>query len=270
MIKIDFHGSTHGHFLEYITNVYIMQTAPSKTSIFKPPTYSAHAPDKNYLDNRLIKCGHFSNPTYNLSINNDDTIIRIAVDVSSDNMFFIALTNLMYKAGDFGFEQQMLSINESIRNNPVQLRNNWYSKFNERLLFADHYREFKDHGVPVFEFPFEAFFSFTNFCISLANLATFLNQTFFPDQSLHDLWKEFIAVNQGWQSYNKCNQLLADVFANSNESIDCTVIEQGWINYNLSKMCRLYDGALFDQDQYPTNTQLMHSIVQEHLTKLRY
>ena len=68
MIKIDFHGSTHGHFLEYVTNVYIMQTTPSKTSIFKPPTYSAHAPDDNYKDNRLIKCGHFSNPKYNLSI----------------------------------------------------------------------------------------------------------------------------------------------------------------------------------------------------------
>jgi len=270
MIKIDFHGSTHGHFLEYVTNVYIMQTTPSKTSIFKPPTYSAHAPDDNYKDNRLIKCGHFSNPKYNLSISNNDTVIRIVIDVSNDNMFFIAMSNLMYKAGDVGFEQQMLSINESIRNSPVQLRNNWYSKFDERSLFVDYYQEFKDLDVPVFKFPFEAFFSFTDFCISLSNLATFLNQTFFPDQSLYNLWKEFIEVNQGWQSYHKCNQLLADVFANSNKSMDCTCVEQGWINYNLSKICRLYDGSLFDQDQYPTNTQLVHSIVQEHLANLRY
>jgi len=44
MIKIDFHGSTHGHFLEYVSNVYIMQTTPSQRNIFKPPTYSAQNP----------------------------------------------------------------------------------------------------------------------------------------------------------------------------------------------------------------------------------
>ena len=48
MIKIDFHGGTHGHFLEYVANVYIMQTTPSQASIFKPPAYSAHAADENY------------------------------------------------------------------------------------------------------------------------------------------------------------------------------------------------------------------------------
>lgn len=270
MIKIDFFGSTHGHFLEYVTNVYIMQTTPSLSSIFKPPTYSAHAPDENYLNNRLIKCGHYSDPYYNLVINETDIIIRIVFNMEeNDNMFFIALTNLMHKAGDAGFEKQMLSIDEKIRNNPVELRNNWYSKFNERRVFIASYKDFKTVTNPVFEFPFSAFFSFRDFCVSLSNLATFLNQTFFPDQSLYTLWSTFINVNQGWQSYVKCNNLLNDIFANEDTLIDCTVVEQGWINYNLSKICRLYDGVMFDQAIYPSNTQIVHSIIAEHISKLR-
>ena len=94
MIKIDFHGSTHGHFLEYVANVYIMQTAPSETSIFKPPTYLAHAPDQNYLKNRLISCGHYSNPIYQsrLKINDEDQVIRIIIDTNNDNMFFVSIS----------------------------------------------------------------------------------------------------------------------------------------------------------------------------------
>ena len=142
MIKIDFHGGTHGHFLEYVSNVYIMQTAPSNCSIFKPPTYSAHAPDKNYHRHRLIRCGHYSDPKYNLTIDHKDTVIRIILNTKDDNLFFIALTNLIYKAGDIGFDNQMLSIPESIRNNPVDVRNNWYSKFNEREMYANFYADF--------------------------------------------------------------------------------------------------------------------------------
>jgi len=269
MIKIDFHGSTHGHFLEYVANVYVMQTTPSKSSIFKPPTYSAHAPDENYYRDRMIHCGHFSSPEYNLVIRNRDIIIRIVIDTNNDNMFFIALTNLMYKAGDVGFERQMLAINETVRNNAVYLRNDWYSKFNERATFANHYKEFKQINNPIFEFPFDAFFSFKDFCVALSNLATFLNQTFFPDQSLFDLWSEFIKVNQGYQSYIKCNNLLNDIFANTLTTVDCTIVEQAWLNYNLSKVCRLYNGILFEHAEYPSDTQKIYNIIQEQLVKLR-
>ena len=177
--------------------------------------------------------------------------------------------NKKNKAGDVGFERQMLSIDANIRNNPAELRNNWYSKFNERKEFVRHYKNFKVVNNPVFEFPFSSFFSYKDFCVALADLATFLNQTFFPDQSLYQLWSTFIKVNQGWQSYIKCDRLLNNIFANEYSEIDCTVVEQGWLNYNLSKICRLYDGVIFEQAGYPTNTQTIHTIVQEHINKLR-
>jgi hypothetical protein len=269
MIKIDFHGSTHGHFLEYVANVYIMQTTPSQVSIFKPPTYSAHSPDKYYLKSRIIECGHFSAPRFKSSIEPLDTIIRIKLDAFNDNMFFVVLTNLIYKAGDVGFENQMLSIPESIRNDPVSLRNNWYSKFNERELYASHYTNFPSLDNEVFEFTFESFFSFKNFCTELSRLAKFLNQTFYPNQSLYDLWSEFIQVNQGWQSYVKCNHLLDCMLSNVATKVDCTAIEQGWINYNLSKICCMFDGPMFDQVDYPSNTCMIYNTIQNHFVNLR-
>ena len=175
-IKIDFHGSTHGHFLEYVSNVYIMQTTPSKASIFKPPTMSAHGRDQHYLDARTITCGHFSASN---GIRKKDIVIRIVMPWT-DNMFVIAVTNLMHKAGDIGFEKQQVLIPEDTRNNSVAYRNNWYSKFNQRNEYARYYTEFFTIANSVFEFPFEAFFSYKDFCIALGNLADFLNQSFFP------------------------------------------------------------------------------------------
>jgi hypothetical protein len=265
-IKIDFHGGTHGHFLEYVSNVYIMQTTPSKTSIFKPPTYSAHGRDSNYLDDRIIICGHFS--TLN-GIKKNDTDIRI-ITPTNDNMFFIAVTNLIYKAGDVGFNQQQLCIPEEIRKNVVDYRNNWYSKFNQRDEYiANNYKNFPTISNSTFEFSFDAFFSFKNFCIELNNLAIFLNQSFFPNQSLYELWAEFIQHNQGWQSFIKCNQIIEGMFSNQPMEIDCTVIEEGWINFNLSTMCKMYQGPMFDDIVYPNNTTIAHGIIQEHLALLR-
>jgi len=269
MIKIDFHGSTHGHFLEYVSNVYIMQTTPSKRNIFKAPSFSAHNPDHYYLKDRIIECGHFFDPIYNLNITDQDQVIRIVIDQSNDNTFFIAFTNLLFKAGDVGIERQLLNIPDSIRADRIKFRNNLYSKFVEREKYANYYGNFLPTMSPVFEFKVESFFSFKNFCVELSKLADFLSQTFFVDQSLYMLWEEFITKNQGWQSYIKCNQVLEHTFANNAASIDCTVLEEAWINYNLSQVCKLYTGPLFEWEQYPVNTQLMYEIIQTHTKTLR-
>jgi hypothetical protein len=47
------------------------------------------------------------------------------------------------------------------------------------------------------------------------------------------------------------------------------VLEEAWINYNLSQICKLYTGPLFEQTQYPTNTQHMYEIIQSHTKTLR-
>lgn len=265
-IKIDFHGSTHGHFLEYVSNVYIMQTDPGASQLFNA-NGASHAVDSVYLKNREIICNHYSSK--NIKFNNDDCIIRITIDPTDDRQFFIALTNLMYRAGDAGLERQLLKIPNNVRQDLVAYRNEWYSKFNERHLYSDFYKKFAKINQPVFEFPFDAFYNFSKFCKNLNEMAAFLNQTFFPDQSLFVLWKKFIEMNQGVQSYNKCNTILENIFANCDTTIDCTVIEQGWINYNLSKICRIYNGSMFEQEQFPTNPQSIYQEIKQHLGYLQ-
>lgn len=266
MIKIDFHGSTHGHFLEYVSNVYIMQTNPGAGELFNA-NGAAHAVDDDYSKNRIIKCGHYS--SNNINFKDNDCVIRITIDSNNDREFFIAFTNAIYRAGDVGFDQHLLATPDDIRQDPVAHRNNWYSKINERNLYMSLYGEFKKLSNPVFEFPFESFYIFPEFCKSLDQLATFLGQGFFPDQSLFTIWKKFIGLNQGIASYNKCNTILENIFANHDMTIDCTVIEQAWINYNLSKMCRMYNGSMFKHEQFPTNTQDIYQEVEQHLEYLR-
>ena len=74
MIKIDFVAGTHGNFLEYVANVYIMQTLPSNTSIFTD-VGASHRADAAYIHNKIIKSGHFS--CDNLPFDDTDKVIRI-------------------------------------------------------------------------------------------------------------------------------------------------------------------------------------------------
>lgn len=271
MIKIDFHGGTHGHFLEYVSNVYIMQTPPSTTNIFTTSTGSAHQADSNYSDNKLIVCGHFSREEFpNKRIHETDTVIRIITDTDKDDLFFIIYYNLLHKAGDVGITAQLMNAPTHIRHDTMAYRNQFYSKCNERQIYSDFFPQFCNIPNAVFEFPVDAFFSFTNFCKKLNELAFFLNQTFFPDDTLYQLWGMFIERNQGWHAYNKCNTIIENVFANLPYEFSCNIIEEGWINYNLSKICRIYSGPMFDDAQYPTNTQDIYNIIQLHLEGLRY
>lgn len=180
MIKLDFYGSTHGHFLEYIINVYILRACQKLETIFTPGTFSCHEPEKdiNYVSNRVVVCNHYSAKC--TTFLQDEPLIRIDIDTNVDKLFFIALTNLMYKAGDVGLEEQLTKVPESTRKDPVAFRNLWYSKINERDQYAKFYSSFKETLSRTFYFPFECFFNYRDFCLNLNKLAYFLDQTFFP------------------------------------------------------------------------------------------
>lgn len=264
MIKIDFRGSTHGHFLEYVVNIYIMQTTPSQRDIFKPGTLSAHNADRGYLKDRMVFCGHFSECNM---ISDSDVVIRITTELN-DDLYLVALTNLIHKAGDIGVDRQLLNIPEHTRNSRSLQRNNWFSKFNESHLHGYNYSLLPSNNVIV-DFNYESFFDYNKFVKELNKVATSLDQTFFNDRSLFELWTKFISVNQGWQSLTKCLEILNYTYSDKSLDFVCTSIEEGWINYQISKANRLYDGELFTSDTYPTNTKNIYCIIQKHLESLR-
>ena len=59
--------------------------------------------------------------------------------------------------------------------------------------------------------------------------------------------------------------MLEHIFSNRDYELDLTVIEQGWVNYNLSKICRLYSGKLFDGTEYCKNAQDVYAEIQHRL-----
>ena len=267
MIRIDFHGSTHGHFLEFVINKFIMQIDISDYNIFNE-NGAAHVRSEEYLKKRLVECGHYSNANINLST--EEPLIRIDIDSNCDRDFYIAFVNLLYRAGDVGLTRQIDdSISEEIKKNPVALRNNFFAKFNERDLYAKHYKSFKPSSSTIFVFPFLAFYSWTEFNKKLSDLSKFLNQLYFPDSNLFKLWTRFIELNQGINSFNKIEKILEKIFSNEDFDFECLFFEEAFLNYNLSKICRIFDGVLFEQ-KYPTNTKQIYKILQDHLAKIKY
>lgn len=261
-IKIDFHGGTHGNFLEYIVNTQIFKTPESETSIFTPNRGSSHEADDTYQQHREVTCGHFSDnaqgkeddPKYvGFQYGNDDKIIRIVIDQQTDKQFFIALTNLLHRTSGATFDQHMNQIPESVRNDRKLLRNNLYSKINERQRYCNLFPMFNRVWLPTFDFNFDAFFSYTSFCKELYKLSKWLDKEFVPSNRLYALWSEFIEKNQGYASYIKCDKVMQDILSNTDSKIDCTVLEEAWLNYLLSKF-GVYSNVL-DQLEYPTNAQ---------------
>ena len=272
VIKIDFRPGTHGNFLEYVSNIWIMQTDPGHSTLFTH-TGASHNADNSYRTNRLIKSGHFTTAqgrASGLVIGDSDTVIQIGLDDLEDNeLFLIALTNLVYRAGDIGYEGSLEFIPEQVRSHRALLRNDWYSKFNENSRYLETFSAFDPIPNPVFNFPLKSFYSYGNFCTKLNELAFFLDQTFFPDERLYKLYQEFMTKNHGWHSYKKCSQLLEDVLGNKSSPIDCDSIEEAWLNYMIAQSCRLYTGPMFDNDSYPADAQEIYAIIQQHLETLR-
>lgn len=266
MIKLDFRGSTHGNFLEYVANVYIMRTTPSETNIFKKDTQSAHNADGAYRKNRRIACDHYSANRYH-SFSPDETVIQIDFDQNNDRLFYISMVNLINKAGDVGVDRMMASMPEHVRNNPPVHRMQWLSRMVQKSKLIEHYQYQLDKPEGLaYVFPMEAFYDLHLFYIHLQNLAHSLNQKFWPSQELADLWHQFAELNQGLQSYNKCSTILKNIHQGKDYDFVCdSIIEEAWINYNLSNTYSIHEGILFDIEQYPTNTKEIYNILNQHI-----
>lgn len=259
MIWIDFHGSTHGHFLEYVTNVWVMKLPLESDSVFTE-SGACHNFSDYYKDNRAIRCGHWWWTEYRHQKANEP-VIRIKFDRFNNQQFYIALVNRWYRSGDVTFDQKLSNIAEHIRNSPERFRNQYYHKYISRDAFGD----FQEIPNPIQYFEFESFFVWSEFCRELYNIAKFLNQTFTPDRALYTLWQEFIERNQGYRSYYRCKTILENVFSEQPLPVDCTPYEEAWINYNITAITGLDSGPLFNNDVYPVNTLEIYKLIPQHV-----
>lgn len=260
---IDFHGATHGHFLEYIVNTWIYQ-GPRVNNVFTE-LGTCHLPGKNpqYLADRQIFCGHFTE----LGVSSNvvpSKLIRIVVD--TDRGKVIHMINNMYRVGDITLLGSYQNIPLEVRDSSVRLRNDWYSKLvhSENQYRLDY--EWRWPNVDSFEFPMENLYDLSMLYQTMYNCASYLEQRFVPDQELYKIWQQFMDLNQGVQTFDKCKRLVESALAQNKVEFDSIEPEQALINAMLGYTVGIFDGPLFSHDQYPTNTTELWNHVMAQLT----
>jgi hypothetical protein len=259
MILLDFYSGSHGHFLEYVINTYIFR-GPRVDKIFtKLGTSHGIRYDVNYMNNRLIVAGHYSE--LNIPTTDPTSVVRILVN--TDYSKIIYQINVDCRAGDIPTEKKKQNIPANIRVNPQLLQNDYFSK----LKFLEY-----GYKIPgdwrwsnlacIYEFPMESLFDLTAFYSEMHKLSIFLNHSWNPDASLAMIWKEFIEANHGVRSWKKCKNILEMSLANTPLEFDCTAWEQALLNLMLQQSI----GCLIDEtSNFPKNTQEIHQIIQQYI-----
>ena len=259
---LDFHGASHGHFLEYLINTWIYN-GPRVKQVFTE-LGSSHNPqqDKFYVESKMIKCGHFTEMDLQRKTL-PNKIVRITLPTTVGR--WIHMVNLMHRVGDITLEKSYELIPITVLNNPVSLRTHWFSKLTDldNTYRVDYIWKWPD--VESFNFPMESLYDISELYKNMYECAKYLNFKFTPDQELYFVWNEFIKRNQGLQIYIKSKQITEYAFGNINFTFESTVIEQAVINAIITTTIGMYDGTLFTDNNYPTNTLIIWKQIENHL-----
>jgi len=214
--------------------------------------------DPNYKKSRVVKARHYTSNDIPI----DDTCPVVFIKHCNQLKFdYMWMVNFFFKvnfaAG--GYKDKTKERSEELVSD---YKGNWVDALSTRKLHIGH-GMFKEYNAPndKFDFDFAAFFSLQAFLIELQHTAKFLNRKLVVDDSLIQLWYAFIEKNQGYQQYTKASALL-DSIANG----DSVVIEDNWqihayINKRLPQMFNIWDGLLFEDVPYPTNTKEIYDLI---------
>jgi hypothetical protein len=260
-IYIDFYSGSHGHFLEYVINTWLFK-GPRVSNIFTN-LGASHLirKDQKYMSKRLAIANHYSE--FNKPIEDPSSVIRISVNNQWAN--YIYQINVMARAGDIPLAKKIKAIPVEVLNNTVLLRNQWYSKFNILECGYNLPQNWRWNNIPSFDFPMESLFDVKEFYQTLYKLGRFLQITFVPDIELSTLLKNFLDKNQGWQYYKQAENIVCNALNGNSVEFTSDEILQALINSLLTRTVGLFDGNLFAQRDYPTNTIEIWDAVNQHL-----
>lgn len=269
MFFIDFASGTHGHYLQYVINNYILGVNV-KIPLFTDSGSSHHTKTSTtYNKKSLIDLGHFTSVNKSKLPNDYEKIILINHNVELD---FILLVNGFNRChGDLPADSSSVAINKLhsdmlIATSDVGRRKDWYHKLLERdgglLMRATIPHK---HTVPVFLFDYASFFNINDFYKELQKVSDFLNDVFVPTAELAHLHKAFLGKNRGYIYYNKAQDILNAVYLNLDYEFESDWQLQAFININLTKTYNLHSGSLFQLEEYPTNAKVIHKIIQKHI-----
>lgn len=267
-VALDFAPGSHGHFLELVLNKYIYGVTFPNTELFQ--SSGAVHPinlDREYQAIKVVDRGHFT--SFNDPIRS--TVEKIVFINHCQDLDFVLLTNIHHRCHpastnvlDFNVEIiNKLHLQHLAKGTNLDLRKNWYAKLDERL-FLTHSLARPQSKLPVYDFDYKSFFDLNNFCVELQKTAHFLEETFKFDVSLAKLWHEFMDRNQGWNLYQQAESIIASTVSGQESPIPDDWKLHAYLNFRLSKMFDIYDGVLYNSQNYPATTLELLEIIQEH------
>lgn len=270
--KIDYFGGLHGQYFELVINVTIDQNYYDLSKPLFTETGACHLKntDPDYCP--ITKARHWS--YFNIKFDPSDVVVQI---VPTQQDMLIAITNSFLRSGDQSvdldnFEKDTIAklsklektqhnLNQIIADFGVRkdyprsgMRNYFYSMFNDSENGLDIYKKFDTTSQHIYQFPFRSFFSFAEFYKELNNIAFFFELEFVPSPALAKVHTEFLRLNQGFASEQRCGQVMTAILHKESMPIKLNIIEEAWINYLIAKIFRCEDLPVLVDDQYPTNT----------------
>jgi hypothetical protein len=145
------------------------------------------------------------------------------------------------------------------------LRNYHYATLREDKFGLDKFNDFVDFDTKLLiEFPVQAFTSLNEFVRELQKVSKISTGKYFKyDHSLSDIYHTFLDKNLGIQSQIKCTKIINDIVAGKSTEFKANILEEAWINCNITQTFDIHDGIDCFGEVYPTNTRVIYDQIIE-------
>jgi hypothetical protein len=294
---INFTGGSYGHFLEYVLNRYVFKIDYGKTtehSLFDM-FGASHVRDSVYLANRKIIATHLDFSDRYLcdyDLKNEDIVV--AITVSFDDRYEL-LYNENLRAGSVDVDFYDLEINTinklshpdvkwkwenfinflvnqygARRNYSRQLlRDVFFSSLLDPTMRLNNLINVKYKKEPNLKISMSSFHNFVDFYKNIKKLAEVLN----PDTNidmleLYTMWEIFDSKNIAKKSKQRCDEILEAIKLNKSLAFQCNIVEEAWINCNITEIYNINRELDCFNDTYPTNTLHIRNQIDKYLSML--
>jgi len=277
MISIDFVPGSHGHFLEYVCNKYIMGQSIDFNPFNSIGASHAKFDNENYNKNKHFRALHYSIE----NIDRSDSVLRITVD-HDDLLMLTAVTFL--RAGDSNINLNDLqhntynilsnskyfswlvdSLNKSYPNLKMSADNPNCPRHILREFFKFGFTHPEQNGlileynklsypsdIKCFDFSYKSFYNKQLFYKNLDKIADWVGRTCSLD--INDtIWDTFYS-KQIFRNYKShCNKIINCIANKEGLAIpNLDLLQESYINGVLEKQYNIE--MPFNQEKYFTNT----------------
>lgn len=247
--KIDFYAGSHGNFLELLLHIYVLRLPFDLDQPIFTNLGACHTKYRPHLHGEYeqnIRLFHYS--ASGVQIDPQDHVIQI--HILDQHKITVAVNNYL-RAGNQSVDIYHLDQDSWHKLESMPKTKKWLpmlvARYGQRAEYprpllrqwfyddfcGGDYHQFR-HSGPRFVFRHEKFFDFNALCHELESCADWLGLQFQPDSTLGPIWEQFMHLNQGLESYHRCEQLLHDIKHGQRVGLQgLSIVEEAWLIHQL-------------------------------------